>query len=278
VAWEVTLAETGDERTAMQRLLTSNGGDYHPDLTRQVTHLIAAAPEGRKYEFARQWEIKVVSPEWLFHSIERGMALDEDCYDPMLPDEKIGYGARPEAPLVKREFGTSEEARGISTISSRTAVEEHSQIGKRKIREDFTRMIEGHSQTIWDDIMSQASNTKAKKRDEWDESREIEHTKSEKAEVAGKCRTVRDEDGEDGEPGAVAPEEKLNAVPLAWQADGGMFTNRTFCVYGFEDEHKVHILYNAMRMIELILFLPRFEFSEKLSNHIQGLLSMPVID
>lgn len=252
---EVTLTETGDERTAIEKLLTSNGGDYHPDLTRQVTHLIAAVPEGRKYEFARQWEIRVVSPEWLFHSIERGMALDEDCYDPTLPDERIGYGARPEAPVVKKEFGTGGEAGDTSAASNRTAAEEHSQIGKRKIREDFTRMIEGHSQTIWDDIMGQASNTKAKKRDEWDESREVEHAKSEKARVARKRRTIRDEDDEDGEQGTC--EEKLVAVPHVGQADGGMFTDKTFCVYGFEDEHKVYdILYNAMEMIKLILFLP----------------------
>jgi len=215
-----------------------------------------------------------VSPEWLFHSIERGMALDEDCYDPTLPDERIGNGARPEAPVVKKEFGTGGEVGDTSAPSSRTA-DEHSQIGKRKIREDFTRMMEGHSQTIWDDIMGQASNTKTKKRDEWDESREVEHAKSEKAMVSRKRRTIQDEDDEDGELGS--PEEKLIAVPYAKQADGGMFIDRTFCVYGFEDEHKVYdILYNAMGMIKLILFLSRFEFSEQLSNHIQGLLSMPM--
>ncbi|RPB29758.1 hypothetical protein L211DRAFT_40370 [Terfezia boudieri ATCC MYA-4762] len=236
----VTNISSSDERTAIQKLLTSNGGDYHPDLTRQVTHLIAAVPEGRKYEFARQWQIRVVSPEWLFHSIERGMALDEDCYDPTLPDERIGNGARPEAPVVKKEFGTGGEVGDTSDASSRTATEEHSQIGKRKIREDFSRMMEAQSQTIWDDIMGQASNAKAKKRDEWDESREVEHSKSEKTRVARKRRIIRDEDDEDGDPGV--PEEILIAVPHARQADGGMFIDRTFCIYGFEDEHKVRVL------------------------------------
>lgn len=195
-------------------------------------------PEGRKYEFAKQWEIRIVSPHWLFHSIERGMALDEGCYDPKLPKGRIGVGARPEALVIKQEI-VADEGDGKETAeSSRTAVEEQSQGGKRRIREDVSRMIEGHSQSIWEDIIGQAGTTKARKRDEWDETRETEDSKSEKARLPRKRRTIFDEEEDEeleqdisGNLMAIQNQDKL--------IDGGMFSDKMFCIYGFGDEHKV---------------------------------------
>jgi DNA replication regulator DPB11 len=57
------------------------GGDYRPDLTKRVTHLIALAPEGRKYQYAELWRVRVVSFRWLEDCLARGMVLDEEPYD-----------------------------------------------------------------------------------------------------------------------------------------------------------------------------------------------------
>lgn len=220
-------------------LVISHGAEYHPDLTRKVTHLIAALPDGRKYEFARQWEIKIVSPHWLFQSIRRGMALDEKCYDPVLPKEKIGLEAMPMAAVAVK----SEDA-GKSAFTSRTLAEDPSQTGRRKLREDVTKKIEGHSQSIWDDIMSQASNTKTHRRDEWDESRECEPTGGDNVKVRRKRRKI--EDDEDDQSNRDGGEEENTLGPLApilplEHADEGMFNSKHFCIYGF-DEDKVFVL------------------------------------
>lgn len=224
-------------------LVTSHGAEYHPDLTRKVTHLIAALPDGRKYEFARQWEIKIVSPRWLFHSIRRGMALDEKYYDPILPEEKIGFEAMPVAAVAVK----SEDA-GKSAISSRTLAEDISQAGRRKLREDVTRKIEGHSQSIWDDIMSQASNTKTHRRDEWDESRECELTRGDSVKVRRKRRRVEDDEDDQSSRGEEEKENTLGPLPQILpleRADGGMFNSQNFCVYGFE-EGKVFVFLTFM--------------------------------
>ena len=79
-----------------------HGASYRPDLTKSVSHLIAAIPSGNKYDFARDTGINIVTFEWLYDSLERGMALDESFYDPELPREKIGVGAKPSAAVPSR--------------------------------------------------------------------------------------------------------------------------------------------------------------------------------
>ncbi|KAL1955407.1 hypothetical protein VTO42DRAFT_8563 [Malbranchea cinnamomea] len=85
--------EDMDFRNRLQELVIANGGDFRRDLTKDVTHLVARAPEGQKYKFATLWNIKTVSLKWLEESIERGMVLEESLYDPLLPVEKQGVGA-----------------------------------------------------------------------------------------------------------------------------------------------------------------------------------------
>src|SRR5271156_44034 len=64
-----------EERKFIESNIQAHGGEYHPDLSRQCTHLICASSEGKKYEAAAKWNIACVGVEWLFQSIERGMAL-----------------------------------------------------------------------------------------------------------------------------------------------------------------------------------------------------------
>lgn len=126
-----------------------NGATYHPDLTKNVTHLLAAAPTGKKYEFAIQNGVTIVHPQWLEDSLQRGMALEESYYGPHLPPDKLGVGAKP-APL---------------TQESEIAV----QRGPRKIRKAVEDKLGSQSQNIWDDIMGNTASNKAEKRDEWED-------------------------------------------------------------------------------------------------------------
>ncbi|EGE04342.1 BRCT domain-containing protein [Trichophyton equinum CBS 127.97] len=89
----ITGFEDSDFRSHLEKTVCAHGAEFRRDLTKAVTHLIAFACEGNKYQFAIQWGIKVVSLKWLEDSIERSMALDETLYDPLLPIEKQGIGA-----------------------------------------------------------------------------------------------------------------------------------------------------------------------------------------
>ncbi|KAF8477224.1 BRCT domain-containing protein [Kalaharituber pfeilii] len=235
----VTNIADSEERLAIQKLMPLHGAEYHPDLTRQVTHLIAALPEGRKYEFARQWQIKIVSPEWLYDSIQRGMALDENCYDPRLPSEKIGVGARPIVSVRSKSIGPGEVDTDGGANNNKPATEELPQGGGRRIRQNVTKKIEGHSQSIWDDIIGQAGNSKAKKRDEWDESmdhKQSEETKSMNSRTIRASRTVDDdEDEEEGDEKGQNSAAKEDNLILSAQNKHGMFGGKIFIVYGFDD-------------------------------------------
>ena len=80
-------------RAQLQDSIITHGGDYRGDLTKNVTHLIANVPEGKKYQYAEQWHVRVVSPRWIEDCLERGMVLEESLYHPTTPIEEQGKGA-----------------------------------------------------------------------------------------------------------------------------------------------------------------------------------------
>jgi DNA replication regulator DPB11 len=77
----------------IEQQIRSHGGEYHPDLSRQCTHLLCASSSGKKYEAALKWGIACVGIEWLFQSIERGMALEAKFFTLDILPEKRGEGA-----------------------------------------------------------------------------------------------------------------------------------------------------------------------------------------
>lgn len=202
------------DRKKIEELVIEQQATYHPDLTRSVSHLIAAAPNGKKYEFARNNNISVVVVKWLYDSLERGMALDESFYDPRLPKENIGVGARPAlAPSVPTE----------------AVAEVH---GKRKIRKRAEDMLGSQSQTIWGDILGQASNPKPKKRDEWEENLHPDNAKK---------------SGETGEAPAKNP-----SLANRLGAKEGILACATFYIYGYTKKQVCRIfLPNGIRSARL---------------------------
>lgn len=135
-----------EERTALQERITANGGGYSGELNRKCTHLIASKPEGQKYLAARKWGLKIVSIEWLDQTIERGMVLDEQFFDPVLPPEERGKGARddPELALGKRQ-------RLLDSFADPDAP-------KRKLRKTASMKLSSQRETVWGDILAKRAS------------------------------------------------------------------------------------------------------------------------
>ena len=46
----------------------------------RCTHLIISKPAGNKYKFAREWQMHIVTPQWLDDSVASGYCLAESDY------------------------------------------------------------------------------------------------------------------------------------------------------------------------------------------------------
>ncbi|KAK6526877.1 hypothetical protein TWF281_010074 [Arthrobotrys megalospora] len=147
------------ERHRIQKITEENGGVYNGDLTKQVTHLVASNPEGKKYQFAKQWEIKIVSVEWFHQSVERGMALDEAYFSFDLPASERGQGAWIRPTAGKRKLS---EREGSGKSDGRVK----SDPAKRKIKRAASDRLSSGSQTLWGDIMGTKA-VKVDKPSEW---------------------------------------------------------------------------------------------------------------
>lgn len=138
-----------------------HGAEYHGDLTKNVTHLIAATPAGKKYEHARNWRMKVVSYEWFEQSMERGMTLDENYYDPRMPAEERGKGAweRREKP-ISPTLGKRPREPEPSSITN---------ILRRKLRRSASSKMGSQSEALWAGITAGGLERKAANADDWTE-------------------------------------------------------------------------------------------------------------
>lgn len=128
-------------RAQLQKNVMENGGDYTGDLTKDVTHLIAAKPEGKKYEYGMAWQKKVVSLKWYKDTLERGMQLEERLYHPTIPVTEQGRGAwnrntRPSPKAIKRP---REAVAGLEP--------------SRKLRRTASARLGSQNETLWTDIV-----------------------------------------------------------------------------------------------------------------------------
>jgi len=131
-------------RNQISSTIEHEGAEYHGDLTKQVTHLLVATPEGAKYKAAKDWRIHTVSLKWLEDSVQRGMALDPRYYDPTMSDEEQGKGA------YRKEAGPR------TTLGKRVRTEDRPSAGiengKRRLRRHASRRLEDHSQDMWQEL------------------------------------------------------------------------------------------------------------------------------
>lgn len=132
-------------RAQLQKNVVDNGGEYTGDLTKDVTHLIAARPEGKKYEYGMQWQKKVVSIKWYRDTLDRGMQLDEKMYHPTLPTSEQGVGA-----WNRRIKPTS------THLGKRARGESLAPEPSRKLRRTASARLGSQNQDMWSDIVGGA--------------------------------------------------------------------------------------------------------------------------
>lgn len=155
----IRCADTCDKalfRKKLEDVINGNGGQYRGNLTKEVTHLIASAPSGDKYEHAGLWGIKAVSLEWLEHSLERGMILDENLYHPLLPASDRGRNA-----WIERTVS-------VSSLGKRARDGDVAQNQSRKLRRTASAKLSSQNDGLWTDIVGGGFGPETPKESAWD--------------------------------------------------------------------------------------------------------------
>lgn len=141
--------------------MTKNGAEYHGDLTKSVTHLIAAHPSGSKYDHALNWRMKIVTWEWFEQSRERGMALDETYYHPTMAIEDRGVGAwdrrRSASPMLGKRMRVAEQSEIVANHS------------RRKLRRAASTRLSGQTEALWAGITAAGFEKRPDDGDDWTE-------------------------------------------------------------------------------------------------------------
>lgn len=140
----VTGFDDADIRQGLVDAVHNNGGFYHGDLTKKVTHLVAAAGIGKKYDYAGQWGIKRVAYEWVRDSLERKMALDEACYSLDRALEDRGKGAITYSPAAYKDQG--------KRLHNEDPSEQLIDDGRRKLRRTASMKLGSQSGNLWADM------------------------------------------------------------------------------------------------------------------------------
>ena len=147
-----------EQRNYISSTIEKEGAEYHGDLTRAVSHLIAAVPQGAKYTHGKQWGIRVVSLRWFQDSLKRGMILDERFYDPAVPfDEK-------NAPFQRNTTALS-----MSSHKRPRESDAQTDASRKKLRRSASSRLESQSQDMWHDISSRDGTHERAERDQWKE-------------------------------------------------------------------------------------------------------------
>ncbi|KAG0648993.1 S-M checkpoint control rad4 [Hyphodiscus hymeniophilus] len=141
--FSMTGCDDPTERLEIAEQVKANGAIYEGDLTKQITHLISFRTEGAKYRAAKSWGLRIVSVEWMRDSLERGMILDEQLYNPILPPEERGKGAWDRTKPKRTSLG--KRSRRDSTDGVEGA--------RRKLRRTASTKLNSQNDSIWGDIV-----------------------------------------------------------------------------------------------------------------------------
>lgn len=205
--------------------INGNGGDYSGDLTKDITHLVAKAAEGKKYAYAGAWGIKIVTTEWLTDSLERGMILDENLYHPLTPSDERGKNA-----WIRRTVSTT-------SLGKRSRDEGPVPSVSRKLRRVASAKLSSQNEGIWTDIVGGGFGPQERMKNEWDQHRRNANTPADRS-----SQTVF------GDP-STAPTTPLelennkkpleSVLPTSKDADNagarrGLFQGKRFFIHGFD--------------------------------------------
>lgn len=201
-------------RAQLSKNVVENGGEYTGDLTKDVTHLIAAKPEGKKYEYGMLWQKKVVSLRWYKDTLERGMQLDETLYHPTIPAEEQGRGAWNRKMMVERSAKRPKE----DTI----AIEP-----PRKLRRTASAKISSQNDNLWTDIVGGAGFERS--------TEDLRPLRSSRSEPCLEPASNAEVESQQKMHGSTEVKDEGTAQEIS-----GIFSKRRFIVHGF-DRKKVRV-------------------------------------
>ena len=230
----------------MTEEITSNGGEWRADLTREVTHLVAAGPAGTKFRYAEKWCLKVVTREWFEDSLERGMILDENSYHPLLP-----VSERPERTWMRRSAsGTS-----LGKRSRDNRPEAAEMRGRRKLRRTASAKLSVQNSGIWTDIVGGGfdENTIDKPSQGTEGLKDTDTTDYNTGvpNVERKPRIGLEQYEENGKENSCLVAHQTSGISKPANSSNqkhGLFHGRIFYLHGF-DEKKVSLLVNHLRLL-----------------------------
>ncbi|PPJ57217.1 hypothetical protein CBER1_02779 [Cercospora berteroae] len=199
------------QRKELERVSQEQGAKWSADLTKQVTHLIAAKPEGAKYMHAKQWGITVVSLKWYEDSLMRGMALDESYFACEIPLEDQGVGAfrtmRKRTSLGKRE----REASGLTNASDEK--------GRKRLRKSASMRLGEQSQDLWQSMSQHEVHVDNTVVNAWNE-------------MNDESQTLRDSIGPGSKPRPGNAVDPIQREPA--ERPKGLFSGIFILIHGFD--------------------------------------------
>ncbi|MCJ1401207.1 hypothetical protein MMC11_004419 [Xylographa trunciseda] len=242
-------------RKKLEDAVKNNGAEYRGDLTKEVSHLIAYKPAGNKYNFAKAWGIRVVSIEWLQQSLERGMILDENLYDPQLSPAERGRDA-----WVRRAISTS-------SLAKRPRDEEFAPAPARKLRRTASARLSNDNDGIWTDIAQRTSGVTGRREDEWEERRDEKVTPAKKGDgeqhsPEPSLRGADDIDCALNRQSKIVPSPVTESVSREYPSSRGLFSGKRFHLHGF-DVQKTNVLEHHLRSHDAEVFTHLDDFSRQ---------------
>lgn len=239
-------------RKELEGRITSNGGEYKGNLTKDITHLIAKAPSGTKYTYGGDWGIKIVSIEWLEQSLERGMILDEKLYSLMLPPAERGQNA-----WIRRTASSA-------SLGKRTRAEESGPKRSRKLRRTASAKLSSQNIGLWTDIVSGPPEVEDTKPSEWDDKQNdsVPKTKAETSNRPGPINEIRKES-----PASEVLDEKTSRTSSSFSPAGigrkvGLFRGHRFFMHGFNEKQ---VCKTVLKFISASSFPAEFNFTRPLA-------------
>ncbi|KAF2216652.1 hypothetical protein CERZMDRAFT_33861 [Cercospora zeae-maydis SCOH1-5] len=208
---EMCLTGFGDvvHRKELERVCQEQGARWSADLTKQVTHLIAAKPEGAKYMHAKQWGVTVVSLKWYEDSLVRGMAVDESYYACEIPLEEQGIGAFRTMPKRASLGKRGREAGEVTNANDDK---------RKRLRKSASMRLGEQSQSLWQSMSQhelQVDNTVI---DVWNE-------------MNDESQTLRDSIGPGAKPRPGNATESIERE--AAEKLHGLFSGLFILIHGF---------------------------------------------
>lgn len=203
-------------RAKLQQSITDNGGEYRGDLTKEATHLIAYQAAGKKYQFATQWEVKIVSIRWFQDSLLRGMVLDEALYHPCVPYDQQGIGAWTRHTSLEPQIG------------KRGRIDDTGSSVPQKLRRTASSKLDCQTESLWGEIVPGAGSHSLRK---LDQQTTRDGTPIAKSNILESKSFTINTTGADNGPSV--PAEKESRLSLSHQSGKGIFAGLSFWLYAF---------------------------------------------